>query len=539
MNLKNRLKKSLTGGILKYLPVALLASAADAALLWGIRSFMDILKGEPVFSLWEWLVLMLVLSALRFFSLFWKLRLSERWVYGWWSYLMAWFLRSVRSLAPRNFHTQSGERLVESAYESTMVLQGNGGVFFQAVQAVLQLVVFLPVLFYISWPLTLFLFVVVVPLIAWMQKKLHRMGPAEEGLLTGRSEFRRDFYLARTLYRQWSSKGECRSMTQKLLRSIRNLRNASLDVAIRKGGLSLVTETVSVVAMVAVLAFCAMLISAGWMDGTGLVLYCSAVLLCYKPVKECARVIPQTRSVMSALDILEKFEKLPRKAADMWNSSENGASKVDDSSRLIVENGAFSYEGAEASVFENLKLLWDASRPVLVRGKNGIGKSTLLRLLAGLEEWNRGCLCGPSAMRSGVFFVAQDLELPPRNLLVELLQKSRDADLPNEVSAVDEFIRVSDAERLLTKNGLSGGERARVALVWALASESRLVLLDEPFASVALADREPLLSAFLDACNQLQKWVVVVSHDVLEEALESRFQVVEMEQFLKVSHGES
>ena len=76
---------------------------------------------------------------------------------------------------------------------------------------------------------------------------------------------------------------------------------------------------------------------------------------------------------------------------------------------------------------------------------------------------------------------------------------------------------------------MSGGERARVALAWALASDSSMVLLDEPFASVALVDREPLLTAFLDTAELLHKWVVLVSHDVLSRELEQRFDVVEMD----------
>ena len=53
-------------------------------------------------------------------------------------------------------------------------------------------------------------------------------------------------------------------------------------------------------------------------------------------------------------------------------------------------------------------------------------------------------------------------------------------------------------------------------------------MLDEPFASVALADRELLLNAFLDTAELLQKWVVLVSHDVLSREQEQRFNVVEM-----------
>ena len=76
-----------------------------------------------------------------------------------------------------------------------------------------------------------------------------------------------------------------------------------------------VNLVVQAMAVVAVLAFCAMLIARGWMDSTGLVLFCSALLLCYKPVKECARAVPQFRAAASACDVLEEFEGLPKRAA--------------------------------------------------------------------------------------------------------------------------------------------------------------------------------------------------------------------------------
>ena len=516
--LKKRLKKILWRGVLRFLPVALLASAADAALLWSIRSFMDILQGKPIFSLTQWLVLMVVLTALRFAFFVWKLSISEKWLFGAGSLVSAWFLHTLRSLSPRVFHTPEGESKVESAYESTVVLQSNGGVFFQGVQAVLQLLVFLPVLFYISWPLTLFLFVVVVPLVGWMQRRLHKMGPAEENLLTERSDFRGSLYLARKLFRRWSSRFERKEVSNDLITQVRNLRDDGLDVSLRKGVLSLITETVSVLAMVFVLAFCALLISKGWMDGTGLVLYCSAVLLCYKPVKECARVMPQARSAMSALRVLEKFETLPSKKSDS-SSAEKTCSP--DSDCLQIMHGDFAYEGAFETLFSNFSLCWNTQKPVLVRGRNGVGKSTLLRLIAGLEEWDYGKISSSIPLKNNVFFVAQDLELPPIHLFKKLLAQTNS-------TAVVGFAHAARVDKIIAKEGMSGGERARVALAWALASDSSMILLDEPFASVALADRELLLTAFLDTADLLHKWVVLVSHDVLSHELEQRFNVVEM-----------
>lgn len=516
--LKKRLKKILWRGVFRFLPVALLASAADAALLWGIRSFMDILQGKPFFSLSGWLVLMVILTALRFAFFAWKMNISEKWLFGVGSLVMGWFLHTLRSLSPRVFHTPEGESKVEAAYESAVVLQSNGGVFFQAVQAVLQLLVFLPVLFYISWPLTLFLFVVVVPLVGWMQRRLHKMGPAEEHILTERSDFRGSLYLARKLFRRWSSRFERKEISNDLMARVRNLRDDGLEVSLRKGVLSLITETVSVLAMVFVLAFCALLISEGWMNGTGLVLYCSAVLLCYKPVKECARVMPQARSAMSALSVLEKFETLPSKKSDS-SSAEKTCSPNSDN--LQITHGDFAYEGAFETLFSNFSLCWNTKKPVLVRGRNGVGKSTLLRLIAGLEEWDYGKILSSISLKNNVFFVAQDLDLPPIHLLQKLLAQT------NSV-AVIEFAHAARVDKIIAKEGMSGGERARVALAWALASDSSMILLDEPFASVALADRELLLTAFLDTAELLHKWVVLVSHDVLSRELEQRFNVVEM-----------
>lgn len=520
MNLRKWLKKSLKGGVIRFLPVALLASAADAAVLWGIRSFIDIVGGKSEIPLAAWVGGMVALALLRLVFLYGKFKVSEGWLYKVSARVQAWFLHRLRDLAPKNFHTPAGERMVESAYESTVVLQNNGGVFFQAVQAVLQLIVFLPVLFYISWPLTLFLFVVVVPLVAVLQRKLHKLGPAEESLLRSRSEFRGNLSLARRLFRQWSGRDERKEISDGLLKEVRGLRDNGLNAAIKKSGLSLLTETVSVLAMVLVLAFCALLMNCGYMDASGLVLFTSAVLLCYKPVKECARVMPQFRSAVSAINVLEEFESLETvgKSAGKDFAATSDVATSDD---VSIRSGKFTYEGSETPVFTDLALEWSREKPVLVRGKNGVGKSTLLRLLSGLERWESADVHAPG----DVFFVAQDLELPPKWMLSRLLEKRRDAEA---AQALESFMQASGAAKLLQKSGLSGGERARVALLWALASDSRTVLLDEPFASVALADRENLLKSYLDVAHVLGKWTIIVSHDVLSCEVECIFNVVQL-----------
>ena len=515
MTLKKWLKKSLKGGVARFLPVAILASAADAGVLWGVRSFIEIIGGKTDIPLLAWLAGMVALALLRFFFLLGKSRISENWLYRVSSRVQAFFLHRLRSLPPRMFHTPKGEREVESAYEATVVLQNNGSVFFQAVQAVLQLVVFLPVLFYISWPLTLFLFVVIVPFVALLQRKLHRLGPAEESLMRLRSDFRGDLTLARRLFRQWSSRDERSGISDGLLKCVRRMRDEGASAAIKKSQLSLWAETVSVVAMVFVLAFCALLMGRGYMDASGLVLFASAVLLCYKPVKECARVMPQFRAAMSALDILEKFESL---GVEGSVPARGFVSVMPAGDEVMVCDGRFRYEGADQDVFSDLEVRWSREKPVLVRGRNGVGKSTFLRLLAGLERWNSAKVSAPR----DVFFVAQDLELPPRWMLLRLMNRLK-ADEKDKSIVLEKFMTAAGTAPLLEKPGLSGGERARVALLWALASAASTVLLDEPFASVSLGDREPLLVAYLDAAKKMGKWTIIVSHDVLSAEVECIF----------------
>jgi len=513
--LEKRLKNSLLKGLLQFLPLAIGASASDGALLWGIRSFMDLINQESPFGLWEWLLIMVLLTVLRLLFFYLKIRQNDTWTYATSSWLRSWYLRRLRNLSPRFFHGPQSIAQTEMAFDSIHTIQNNGAVFFQGTQATLQLLVFVPVLLYISWPLTLFLFAVIVPLVAWLQRKIQRMGPEEESLLFERSNFRNLFDTSRRLFRSWSAPRERTALSGELQRCSRELSQKTKAFSIRKNILALVMESVSVLSMILVLAFCAVLISKGWMDGKGLVLFCSAVLLCYKPVKECSRTLPQFRSLLSACKTLFQFESLPEKMEPAKTRGE----------AFSIHDGAFAYTSPSSHtvVYNKLSLAWDCKKPVLLRGRNGAGKTTLLRLMAHLEEWDLGTMTLPRKTNpEGVFLVPQDLELPPKKLLAKLLGKP-------SAPAVKDFSDFANLQKLATKENLSGGERAKVALLWALASPSKILLLDEPLAGIALVDRMPILEKFMEACNCMDKWFLISSHDALPPDVESRFLLVDLD----------
>ena len=518
--LKKWLKKSFLKGILRFLPLAIASSAADGALLWGIRSFMDLLSQESPFTLTEWVALMVLLTALRLIFLFAKVRQNETWIFQISSSLRSWFIRKLRNVSPRFFHNSDSSAQTEMAFDAIHTIQSNGSVFFQATQAALQLLIFIPVLLYISWPLTLFLFLIITPLVAWLQRKIHRMGPEEESLLFEKSKFRNNFDTTRRLFRTWSAPQERAILSSSLQKNSQELTQNTKRFSIRKNGLSLVMESVSVLSMIFVLTFCAILIARGWMDSKGLILFCSAVLLSYKPVKECSRALPEFRALVSACHFLFKFETIPEKTPAPAASGDS----------LSIQQGVFSYGGSdhnadtpETLVYRNLNLNWSTKQPVLLKGKNGTGKTTLFRLIANLEEWNQGDICVPYlSAADGIFLMSQDLELPPKTILKELLTRSQSPLL-------QDFIETFRVQKLISKEALSGGERAKVALLWALASPSKVLLLDEPLAGIALADRAPILEKLLETCEKLGKWLLISSHDRLPETLESKFLLVDLD----------
>mgnify|MGYP000789576382 FL=1 len=129
-----------------------------------------------------------------------------------------------------------------------------------------------------------------------------------------------------------------------------------------------------------------------------------------------------------------------------------------------------------APVLENVSLSVEPGARACVTGRNGEGKSTLLKVLAGILEPDSGEVLKDAATR--VAYLPQDVPEDRPGTVRDLL-----------VAAVGDPARAHVAEALLTRlglppehafNALSGGLRRRVLLGCALAREPHLLLLDEP-----------------------------------------------------------
>lgn len=160
-------------------------------------------------------------------------------------------------------------------------------------------------------------------------------------------------------------------------------------------------------------------------------------------------------------------------------------------------------------------------------GSSGSGKSTILRLVAGLDHPSDGFLSvdgspiqGPSPDRGMVF---QKYSLFPWLTAAEnvafgmKLQNLDQREIKERTSYFLEVVGLSDSGSKLPRE-LSGGMQQRIAIARSLATNPRLLLLDEPFGALDLQIRESMQDFLLNLWRTTGLTVLLITHDV-EEAL--------------------
>ena len=165
-----------------------------------------------------------------------------------------------------------------------------------------------------------------------------------------------------------------------------------------------------------------------------------------------------------------------------------------------------------------------------VVGRSGCGKTTLLRLLAGLTEPSSGEVRRDATHSIGVVF--QEARLMPwlnvaANIAFPLKGRLSDVDIAARVDESLMLVGLTDARRALPVQ-LSGGMAQRVAIARALAQRPDVLLLDEPFSALDAFTRRSLQRVLGDIWRERGSTVVLVTHDV-EEAVLLGESVIEME----------
>jgi molybdate transport system ATP-binding protein len=200
-----------------------------------------------------------------------------------------------------------------------------------------------------------------------------------------------------------------------------------------------------------------------------------------------------------------------------------------------------------------LDVKFDAPTPGIVAlfGPSGCGKSTTINMIAGLLTPDRGEISLDdnvlldtrrtfviAAERRGIGYVFQDARLFPHlNVAANLNFAQRRARRAPYVS-LERVLTLLDLEPLLSRrvHQLSGGERQRVAIGRSLLSQPRLLLLDEPLASLDRERREEVLPYLETLRDQLSIPMIYVSHQ-FDEVLRLATHIVLMQSGTVAAEG--
>jgi len=179
---------------------------------------------------------------------------------------------------------------------------------------------------------------------------------------------------------------------------------------------------------------------------------------------------------------------------------------------LDASNVSFSYNAnAEQPLIENFSLNVEKGERIAIIGKNGRGKSTLLRLLAGDLEPNKGSIKRSDNLAIGYFGQTNIDRLHPKHSVEEEIATANPKLNYTQVKAICGLMMFSGDKSTKVNSVLSGGEKSRVLLGKIVATSCNFLLLDEPTHHLDMESIE----ALIDAIEDFEGGVIMVTHSEL------------------------
>lgn len=204
---------------------------------------------------------------------------------------------------------------------------------------------------------------------------------------------------------------------------------------------------------------------------------------------------------------------------------------------IDIKNLSKTYKSGSESIgiLHNLNLQVKEGEILGILGRSGSGKSTLLSIVGGLENFDQGQVHvnnqqlekmddkAKTAFRAAnVSFVFQQYHLVPHlnayeNVCLPLWMREKKI----EINYIDDILKeLGLSERKNHKpSQMSGGENQRVTIARALASQPKILLADEPSASLDVETGRKVMDLFFQAVRQHKMTTILVTHD---EAIAAR-----------------
>jgi nitrate/nitrite transport system ATP-binding protein len=197
---------------------------------------------------------------------------------------------------------------------------------------------------------------------------------------------------------------------------------------------------------------------------------------------------------------------------------------------LEVRSLAKRFAGATDPVFDRVNFNIHRGEFVCIIGHSGCGKTTILNVLAGLDQQTDGTVImdgrevvGPSLDRGVVF---QGHALMPwlsvrSNIAFAVRSKWPDWSRTQVQAQVEKFVALVGLSEAIDKkpSQLSGGMKQRVGIARAFAIQPKMLLLDEPFGALDALTRGTIQDELLRICGETRQTVFMITHDVDEAIL--------------------